>query len=107
MPTKDTFQETRKGKPKQKILIHGGKVKSIYKDGASHDLLEKLGGKATITRASHVEAPTEELQNIEFTVDLTPSGGPVINGFKSYTEAVDAEVAWLNENTLNPSKIKP
>lgn len=88
----------------QRLLIKDGKVTSLYKDGSSHQLLEKLGGKANIKRASFVEAPTNELQSIEFTVDLTPSGGPVITGFKSYAEAVNAEVQWLNKNTLNPTK---
>jgi len=88
----------------QRILIKDGKVTSLYKDGNSHQLLEKLGGRENIRRASFVEAPEEELNGIEFTVDLRPSGGPVITGFKSYSEAVEAEVEWLNENTLNPSK---
>lgn len=90
--------------PRQCLLIKDGKVKSLYKDGSSHQLLEKLGGKAAIRRASFVEAPETELDNIEFTVDLTPSGGPILKGFSSYEEAVTAEIAWLNQNTLNPSK---
>lgn len=88
----------------QKLLIKDGKVTSLYKDGNSHQLLEKLGGNAIIRRASFVEAPEKEMKDIEFTVDLSPSGGPVINGFKSYKEAVNAEIKWLNENILNPSR---
>jgi hypothetical protein len=88
----------------QRILIKDGKVTSLYKDGSSHHLLEKLGGSASIRRASYVEAPEKELKNIEFTVDLTPSNGPIITGFKSYEEAVKAEIEWINENTLNPNK---
>jgi hypothetical protein len=89
---------------KQCLLIKDGKVTSLYKDGSSHQLLEKLGGKASIKRASFVEAPEEVLNDIEFTVDLTPSGGPVMRGFKTYAEAVEAEINWINENTLNPLK---
>lgn len=89
---------------KQCLLIKNGKVKALYKDGSSHQLLEKLGGKAAIRRASFVEAPETELEKIEFTVDLTPSGGPILKGFTSYEEAVTAEVSWLNQNILNPSK---
>lgn len=88
----------------QRLYIKDGKVVSLYKDGNSHQLLEKLGGTALIRRASYVEAPETNLQNIEFTVDLTPSGGPIITGFKSYEEAVNAEINWINENTLNPNK---
>jgi hypothetical protein len=90
--------------PAHKILIKDGRVTSLYKDGSSHQLLEKLGGNASIRRASFVEAPEEELQEIKFTVDLTPSGGPIMEGFTSYEEAVKAEVQWINENTLNPNK---
>ena len=83
-----------------KILIHNGKVLSLYKDGLSQELLKKLGGTAKIKRLSHIEAPTGNLDNIEFTVDLSPSGGPLLTGFDTYEKAVDAEIAWINENIL-------
>jgi hypothetical protein len=91
--------------PKEQILIKGGKLKALYKDGHSHQLLSKLGGQATIKRASHVEAPLSSLEEIEFHVDLSPSGGPTLKGYKSYKEAVDAEVDWINENILNTKKV--
>jgi len=92
--------------PKEQILIKKGTLKAIYKDGQSHQLLSKLGGTATIKRASHVEAPPNSLEEIEFEVDLTPSGGPILKGYKSYNEAVEAEVEWLNQNILNTSTKK-
>jgi hypothetical protein len=92
---------------KEQILIKKGTLKALYKDGHSHQLLSKLGGKATIKRASHVEAPLQSLDNIEFEVDLTPSGGPILKGYKSYQEAVEAEVEWLNKNILNTKKVSP
>jgi hypothetical protein len=88
----------------QKFLIRNGKVTSLYKDGSAHAILEKLGGQASIRRASHVEAPEGVLDEIEFQADLTPSNGPILKGFKTYEEAVAAEVQWIKENTLNPHK---
>jgi hypothetical protein len=90
--------------PKEQILIKSGKLKALYRDGHSHQLLSKLGGKAVIKRASHVEAPETDLKEIEFHVDLSPSGGPILEGFKSYQAAVDAEITWINENILNTKK---
>jgi hypothetical protein len=84
----------------EKFLIKNGTVTSLYNDQNSPKILEKLGGKAVIKRASHVEAPLKELEKIEFTVDLTPVGGPILEGFPSYEEAVDAEVAWIKSNVL-------
>jgi hypothetical protein len=89
---------------KEQILIKGGTLKALYKDGQSHQLLSKLGGNAKITRASHVEAPPNSLQEIEFHVDLSPSGGPTLTGYKSYDEAVKAEIEWLNRNILTTKK---
>jgi len=89
---------------RHKVLIHGGTVLALFKDGIAHSLLERLGGTASIRRASHVEAPANPLEAIEFTVDLTPSNGPILNGFPSYESAVAAEVDWLHANTLNPNK---
>jgi hypothetical protein len=91
-------------KLKARVLIHSGTATSLYDDKVSGKLLEALGGRAQIKRASHVEAPLEHLEKIEFVVDLKPSGGPVLKGFGSYQEAVQAEVDWINENVLTPAK---
>jgi hypothetical protein len=85
---------------KKKFLIRNGVVKGIYDDKDSPQLLEKLGGKANIRRASHVEAPLHELDKVEFEVDLSLSGGPILKGFKTYKDAVEAEVEWLHNNIL-------
>ncbi len=34
----------------------------------------------------------------DWMVDLALSGGPVLTGFKKRTDAIAAEVAWLNEH---------
>ena len=92
----------RTGTPRR-VLLHNGKIKALYEDGFSPKMLEALGGKAEIRRASHVEAPARSLAKVEFEVDLGPSGGPKMTGFGSYKEAVQAEIRWINENTLNPN----
>jgi len=66
------------GKPVKRILIQNGTLTGLYDDKIAPKLHKKLGGAAEITRASHVEAPLGKLDNIEFEVDLTPSGGPKI-----------------------------
>jgi hypothetical protein len=85
---------------KKKILFQDGKVSSLYDDTLSQKLLEKLGGEAAITRASHVEAAPGRKPTIEFHVDLSPCQGPTLTGFKTYKEAVDAEIDWLHKNKL-------
>lgn len=54
-------------------------------------------GTASIKRASHVEA----MDYNEWTADMRPSnGGPVLGPFKKRSEALAAEVKWLEENVL-------
>lgn len=50
-------------------------------------------GQVDIKRASHVE-PDPEYPGCWY-IDLTPVGGPRINGFASRNEALAAEVEWL------------
>lgn len=52
--------------------------------------LEELG-RASIARASHVE-PTPEGT---WTADLSPVNGPVLGPYAKRSEALAAEVAWL------------
>ncbi|MGA2256175.1 MAG: hypothetical protein ABSG53_16120 [Thermoguttaceae bacterium] len=49
----------------------------------------------TIARASHVE-PCEG----EWSADMSPVGGPVLSGFTKRSQALAAEVTWLEENVL-------
>ena len=52
-------------------------------------------GRVACSRASHVE-PTPDGQ---WTADLSPVSGPVLGPFAKRSEALAAEVAWL-ENWL-------
>ena len=49
-------------------------------------------GKPRIFRASHVE-PTNDGR---WTADLSPVDGPVLGPFDKRSEALDAEIEWLN-----------
>ena len=53
-------------------------------------------GAPRITRASHVE-PDESGR---WLADLAPVGGPVLGPFERRSEALEAEVAWLEANWL-------
>ena len=53
-------------------------------------------GKTTIKRASHVEATSHN----EWTADMKPVGGPVLGLFSNRSEALKAEVEWLEKNIL-------
>lgn len=57
--------------------------------------LDQLG-RPKIERASHVE-PTSEGG---WTADLTPMNGPKLGPFQNRTEALHAEVAWLESHWL-------
>ena len=70
-----------------------GTVEFLYEDGL-RSLLEL--GRATITRASHVE-PTSDGR---WTADLSPRGGPILGPFALRQEALDAERAWLEAQLL-------
>ena len=49
-------------------------------------------GKQHIKRASHVEPNDDGM----WTADMSPSAGPILGPFKTRSEALDAEVVWLN-----------
>ena len=63
----------------------------------------KALGRATITRASHVE-PTADG---DWSADLTPVGGPVLGPFPSRSAALDAEIQWLNRHLHQLARATP
>ncbi len=83
-----------RGRPSSFITIDpGGTIRFIYSDGLA-PLLEE--GEAVTTRASHVEpAPGGG-----WIADMSPVGGGTLGPFGLRQQALDAEVAWLNENFL-------
>lgn len=60
-------------------------------------------GPVLARRASHVEANEN---GFGWYVDLSPVGGPILSGFITREEALEAEVTWLTENGF-PDVITP
>jgi hypothetical protein len=69
------------------VVDAGGDVRCIYDEAL--DLREI--GKLQISRASHVEPDAEGY----WCADMGPSGGPVLGPFRSRSQALGAERAWL------------
>ncbi len=67
----------------------GGECSAIYDESLDLHAL----GRPEISRASHVE-PTADGQ---WTADLSPVAGPLLGPFATRSQALTAEVAWLDE----------
>lgn len=91
----------------QVILIRpDGNSQAIYDETLD---LRSLGAPS-IQRASHVEPDKDGLWN----ADLSPIGGPMLGPFEKRSEAIQAEIEWLQHwlqsglgavgNTLPPHK---
>ena len=74
------------------VIDPRGTVRAIYAELID---LRTLGCPA-IARASRVE-PTPDGR---WTADLGPVGGPVLGPFDRHSEALAAELAWLEANWL-------
>ena len=76
-----------------RLLIRpDGTVLSIYQEAIDLSAI----GRPTIARASHVEPTQEGL----WQADLTPVGGPVLGPFGRRSEALQAELDWLENHWL-------
>jgi hypothetical protein len=78
----------------QLIVAPTGSIRCIY--GETIDLSHL--GQLAISRASHVE-PSE---GGNWLADLTPVGGPRLGPFQLRSDALIAEVQWLEANWLSP-----
>jgi hypothetical protein len=74
------------------VVTPQGETRCIY--GEEIDL--RSLGILAIRRASHVE-PSD---NGRWLADLSPVGGPVLGPFDLRTEALSAEVSWLEQHWL-------
>ena len=72
-----------------------GSMRFIYTDEFKHLLDGSIS--SSIKRVSHVEPVSGELK---WTADMSPINGPVLGPFDTRTEALEAEVDWLNKNYL-------
>ncbi|MFN3153236.1 hypothetical protein [Bremerella sp.] len=80
----------------QIVIAPGGGIRCIY--GESIDLNSL--GRISIARGSHVEP--DELG--QWFADLSPVGGPKLGPFVKRTDALAAELAWLEEHWLSASE---
>jgi hypothetical protein len=75
------------------IVSPHGDVRCLYDESLDLSAL----GRLTIQRASHVE-PTADGQ---WTADLSPLRGPVLGPFQFRSDALAAEVRWIEEHWLS------
>lgn len=81
----------------QLIIDPCGQVRCLYSETLDLAML----GSLSIARASHVE-PDEQGRWI---ADLSPVHGPCLGPFLKRSDALAAEVAWLDEHWLSPDEI--
>ncbi len=74
------------------VISSNGQVRGIYDEAIALDAL----GTPRITRASHVEPDDEG----RWLADMAPVGGPVLGPYERRSDALDAEVTWLDANWL-------
>lgn len=78
------------------IITAGGNLRFIHNDEFS---ILMDNGHTTITRASHVEPAS--VYGIgtarQWAADMSPSNGPVLGPFESRSDALAAEVKWLQD----------
>ena len=74
------------------VINSSGDIRCVYGEEVN---LSELG-RLSIQRGSHVE-PTADG---EWTADLSPVQGPQLGPFDCRTQALEAEVAWLNQYWL-------
>ena len=70
------------------IVSYEGHCQAVYDESLDFKAL----GPCQIRRASHVEPTIEG----EWTADLSPVGGPVLGPFSKRSQAIQAEMHWLD-----------
>lgn len=76
----------------QLVVAPNGTVRCVY----SEEVELRSLGLATIQRGSQVEPDSSG----SWQVDLSPVDGPLVGPFLKRSEALQAEVAWLEEHWL-------
>lgn len=73
-----------------------GTIRCVYDESIDLSSI----GQVSIRRGSHVE-PTPKGQ---WTADLSPVNGPMLGPFATRTDALTAEVNWLRDHWLIPTR---
>ena len=76
----------------QLVIQPDGALKCVYGEAIDLHAL----GQVSISRGSHVEPDA----NGQWLADLSPVSGPVLGPFPTRSQALEAEVTWLNVNWL-------
>ena len=76
------------------VIGPNGNIRTLYCEEID---LQKLG-KMQISRGSYVE-PNE---NGQWMVDLSPLFGPTLGPYSKRSEALQAEIEWIEERWLQP-----
>ena len=79
----------------QLVITPDGTTRCIYAEGIDLTTL----GQVTIARGSHVEP--DDLS--QWWADMSPVSGPRLGPYVRRSEALQAEVAWLEANWLCPA----
>jgi hypothetical protein len=74
------------------IVSPGGTIRAVYAEAMDLGVF----GHLVISRASHVEPDDSG----RWLADLTPVAGPVLGPFNHRSEALAAELVWLEANWL-------
>jgi hypothetical protein len=77
------------------VIGPSGHVRAIY----AEEIPVQALGMTTITRASHVEPDRDG----RWHADFSPLHGPLLGPFANRSEALTAEVAWLERHWLVPT----
>ena len=72
-----------------RMVASGDRIRLVHHDGLVSEL--KKHGKSVTKRASHVEPDDDG----NWYADMSPVGGPMLSGFATRAEALEAEREWL------------
>lgn len=78
------------------LITPTGTIRCVYDESLDLSSI----GRVSISRGSHVE-PTPDGQ---WTADLSPVNGPMLGPFVTRTDALTAEVNWLRDHWLIPTR---
>ena len=78
------------------VIESAGRIRCLYGEAIDLEVL----GPPVIRRGSHVEATADG----RWLCDLSPVSGPVLGPFSCRSQALTAEVAWLDAHWLAPAK---
>ena len=80
----------------QLLFEPSGHCRCVY----AEDIDLRRLGRLSVRRGSHVEPD----QDGRWSADLSPVNGPILGPYSSRTDALNAELAWLQDHWLIPAR---